>query len=195
MDDQPDVHDQRTYNNIKAPGGLALVRDTRLGRLCSPTSAPVPKGSLTTILKQDGQSWSGGDVSAFVMTTGAVTAPHLDVESVFDKQMFVHAAATLRCINRFNTGFSKRAVIVSRRCKEKTIDVLDLKVDRPPNKMYSANGEIVTLDDFVGVLVKHDIDYVDVRFPSSCSYVIPSGCVHMFETLDLVESALWSPSI
>lgn len=77
--------------------------------------------------------------------------------------------------------------------KERVIQALRLNTTKTATCQYS--GTIASLEGLVPVLKAHGIRFVVMEFPSSCSYIIPSGCAHMFVTLGLIETCAWHPSL
>lgn len=182
----------QTFRSIKSPNGLDLVRSTRLGQMCV-SGQGVRKGSESTIVARDGERCSGSDVSSFAIKAGCHTPPHIDTSCIWGSDCTdAIACAIVSPVERNWTGSSKRAVVVARRDRGAVIDLLELDLGKNPVEQCKRPG-IKALSDLIAVLEKGGVGYVVVDFPRLCSYVIPSGCMHMFFTIGWTETTTWFP--
>lgn len=148
----------------------------------------VRKGSESTIVTRDGEGYSGSDVSSFAIKAGCHTPPHIDTSHIWGSEWTdAIACAIVSPVERTWTGPSKRAVVVSRRDRGTVIDLLGLDLAKNPVEQCRRPG-IKALSDLIAVLGERGVGYVVVDFPRLCSYVIPSGCMHMFFTIGLTET-------
>lgn len=127
------------------------------------------------------------------MSAGHVTKLHLDTFAVGSKHMYLPAAGTIRAVRRDHEGPTKRAIVVCARDKEKVASKFRLDVRKLPNFQYT--GKKVDLEGLATLLRAEEIRFVVMEFPSECSYILPSGCAHMFVTLGLFESSTWFTSL
>lgn len=186
--------DAQTFTAIRSRCGLDLVRQTRLGQMCG--SGEVERmGSETTIVNKNGKVHAGSNVSCFAIRAGRHTRPHIDNAQIWGDEWIDEAAcAIVTPVERTWTGPSKRAVVISRHDRSAAVGLLELDVTKHPFGQCKRHG-IEVLSDLIAILEAGDVDHVVVDFPRLCSYVIPAGCVHMFFTTGLTESATWFPSL
>lgn len=190
-----DAQDAQTYRSIKSENGLRLAMDTRLGQLCISGEGVVLMGSETAVVERDGESYGGTGVSSFAIKSGVHTPPHVDTEAVWgDEVTDSVACAIITPVERSWDLSSKRAVMVSRYDRSKVVTLLGLDLAQVPFDQYK-RPDIRHLDDLIKILDESGVGYVVVDFPRRCSYVIPSGCMHMFHTIGLTETTTWFPSI
>lgn len=185
--------DGNTYDSIATPKAVDLVRATRMGSLCNPTRGHLKGGSETVSATIGTKSWGGSEFTSFLMAAGTVTNTHIDMYVAHDREFEVPAAGTMWSVDRDHVGPAKRAIVMCSHDKERVIQALRLNTTKTATCQYS--GTIVSLEGLVPVLKARGIRFVVMEFPSSCSYIIPSGCAHMFVTLGLTETCAWHPSL
>ncbi|CAN0216779.1 unnamed protein product, partial [Ectocarpus fasciculatus] len=188
-DDMP--VDAVSYDSIKCREASELVRNTTMGGLCHSERKDARGGTLTGEMRVDGKAWSGSEVTAFAMTSCAVTNPHSDGQMVHGKFFLLPAAGTMRSVNRRDVGPAKRAVVTCAHDMDKVVHVLKLDIRKTSSTQYK--GPIVTLEGLARQLTEHGIRFVVINYPEHCSYAIPEKCGHMFVTERLVESCAWHP--
>lgn len=182
-----------TYDSIATQKAVDLVRATRMGSLCYPTRGHLKGGSETVPTTVGTKSWGGSEFTSFLMTAGAVTNTHIDMHVVHDREFDVPAAGTMWSVARDHVGPAKRAIVMCSHDKERVIQALRLNTTKTATCQCS--GTIASLEGLVPVLKAHRIRFVVMEFPSSCSYIIPSGCAHTLVTLGLIETCAWHPSL
>lgn len=128
----------------------------------------------------------------FVMNKGMSSPIHFDVDrGKGSHPVYGHAAGVMMPLDRTTTGDIKKATIVCAADKQRVIDGLGMTVDNSVQKQY--DGEISSMEELVATLREIGVRFVEVRFPAYCSYFLPRGCAHAFETLALTESVVWAP--
>ncbi|CAN0479499.1 unnamed protein product, partial [Hapterophycus canaliculatus] len=132
------------------------------------------------------------EFASFLVNAGAVTSTHIDMHVAHDREFDVPAAGTMWSVNRDHVGPAERAVVMCSHDKERVIQALRLN-KHEHNCMLP--GTVASLEGLVPVLKAHGMRFVVMEFPPSCSYIIPSGCAHMFVTLGLKETCAWHPSL
>lgn len=138
------------------------------------------------------ETWGGSEVTFWAMPKGSITKPHFDVQSILGRTFFAPAVGTIRSVRRDNTGPLKRAIVVSAHDRMKVKEVFRLDLDEIPSHQYR---HAISLLDFAKKLEEKQIRFVVVDFPGDCSYFLPPGCAHMFETNALAESSGWLPCL
>lgn len=98
----------------------------------------------------------------------------------------------MRPVRRDHFGPAKRAIVVCAQDRMKVATTLGLDLDEIPTHQYQRTIDLMGL---AKILTENQIRFVVMDFPGNCSYIIPPGCAHMFETYALVESSGWLPSL
>lgn len=137
-------------------------------------------------------TWGGSEVTFWAMPKGSITKPHFDVQSVSGTTFFAPASGTIRSVRRDSAGPVKRAIVVSAHDRMKVKELFRLDLDEIPSHQYK---HAISLMDFAKTLAEEQIRFVVMDFPGDCSYFLPPGCAHMFETYALAESSGWLPSL
>ena len=138
-------------------------------------------------------TWGGSEFTAFVMASGYVTPMHVDVYEANGCTVYPPSAGIMRAVNRRYTGPAKKALVVCDADVKTVVEKLGL--DRSQRAFRQYSGPLKTLKDVASVLRETGVRYVSMEFPAECSYILPGGCPHMFETLGLIESVVWHPSL
>ena len=99
----------------------------------------------------------------------------------------------MRAVRRDHVGPAKRAIVVCAGDKDKVLSTFGLDLQKLPSFQYT--GKKVDLEGLARILRAAKIRFVVMEFLSECSYIIPSGCAHMFVTLGLIESSTWFTSL
>lgn len=182
--------------SVSSTSALKIHGRTRMSKMCSSWGRgrwSVKGGEQTSrVLVNEGVTWGGSEVTVWAMPKGSITNPHFDIQDVSGTTFFAPAAGTIRSVRRDKGGPVKRAIVVSAHDRLKVKQVFQLDLDDIPSHQYS---HAISLLDFAKQLEKEQISFTVVDFPGDCSYIIPPGCAHMFETYVLAESSGWLPSL
>lgn len=181
--------------SMNSPDAIGLLRRTRMAEMCFPQRGGkwgAKGGSETLPITIGGEAWCGSEVTSWAMSEGAVTNPHIDTHVVRGERIFLPAAATMRAVRRDHIGPGKRAIVVCAGDKDKVVTMLGLDLEKLAHCQYS--GE-VNLEGLAEILREAKVRFVLMEFPPECSYIIPSGCAHMFLTMGLIESSTWMTSL
>lgn len=185
--------DKTNLWSVCSTSALKIHERTRMSKMCSSWRGGRwgVKGT-SQVSVNEVSTWGGSEVTVWAMPKGSITNPHFDMQSVSGTTFFAPAAGTIRSVRRDNTGPVKRAIVVSAHDRLKVKQGFRLDLDEIPSHQYRPT---ISLLDFAKTLAKEQIRFVVVDFPGDCSYFLPSGCAHMFETYALAESSGWLPSL
>lgn len=151
------------------------------------------KGGLQTSRVEIGKSrWGGSEVTTWAASKGSITKPHFDTHTVSGVTFFAPAAGTMRPVRRDHFVPVKRAIVVCAQDRMRVAIVLKLDLDEIPTHQCKVK---INLMGFAEILTENQIRFVVVDFCGDCSYLLPPGCAHMFETYAMVESTGWLPCL
>lgn len=190
-----DRADRFNLRSIRSPAAMEILQRTRMSELCSSSGEGrwgKKGGELTSPVTICDSQWGGSEVTAWAMSKGSITRPHFDTHTVSGTTFFAAAAGTMRLVRRDHFGPVKRAIVVCAQDRMKVATTLGLDLDEIPTHQYQRKIDLMGL---AKILTENQIRYVVMDFPGDCSYIIPPGCAHMFQTNALVESSGWLPSL
>ncbi|CAM9708097.1 unnamed protein product [Ectocarpus sp. 6 AP-2014] len=189
------LSDPHKLLTMQSPTTLAQARRTRLGEVCFPHRGGVwdAKGGVqTSSTVINGSRWCGTEVTSWASPSGWLTQLHVDKHQVAGKIYLPVSVCTVRPVRRDHIGPAKRAIIISPGDMDVVVRVFGLRLEEIPADQCRVK---LDLEGLAKVLREHKCKFTVIEFPPDCSYMIPAGAAHMFETLGLIESSGWLPCL
>jgi len=182
--------------SMRSPKAIKILQRTRMMEMCSSSGKgrwSGRSGEQNSTIVIDKERWGGSEVTLWAMSKGIITLPHFDTHTVAGTTFFAAAVGTMRPVRRDHIGPAKRGILVCAQDRLKVARMLKLDLHEMPQDQYRLGK--LDLQGFAKILTEHKIKFVVMDFPPNCSYILPAGCAHMFETYGLVESSGWLPSL
>lgn len=190
-----DSSDPRRLVTMESPTTLAQARRTRIGEICFPQRGGVwdtKGGAEISGTMINGSRWWGTEVTSWASSSGWLTQLHVDKHQVADRLYFPVSVGTVRPVRRDHIGPVKRAIIISPGDMDLVVRVFGLRLEKIPADQCPVK---LDLDGLAIVLREHKCRFTMIELPPDCSYMMPPGAAHMFETLGLIESSGWLPCL
>lgn len=190
-----DSSDRRKLVTMQSPTTLAQARRTMLGEICFPQRGGMwdTKGGVensSTVI--GGSRWWGAEVTSWASSSGWLTQLHVDKHQVAGRMYFPVSVGTVRPVRRDHIGPVKRAIIISPGDMDLVVRVFGLRLEKIPADQCPVKFDLAGLAE---VLREHKCRFTVMEFPPDCSYMMPPGAAHMFETFGLIESSGWLPCL